>query len=188
MKKGDPRVRYTRMILQNSLIDLMKKRPISKIGIKEVCALAGVSRSTFYTHFKDVYDLLDQIAEEAFLRAEEIMHTYGIARITRRQILDTTQSVFQFIAENSGLLQVLLSENGAPGFQRRFFQKFVEMLEKALRAGTRTPADKATYECYSVFIVHGGIGLVRHWLENGMRTPIPELAKMMITLTQEIWR
>lgn len=36
---------------------LLKKKPISKITVSEICKKINISRSTFYTHFSDVYDI-----------------------------------------------------------------------------------------------------------------------------------
>ena len=56
--KMDRKTRYTRMVLQDSLIELMKEKPISKITIKELCEKADINRTTFYAHYTDQYDLL----------------------------------------------------------------------------------------------------------------------------------
>ncbi|MDR2718962.1 MAG: TetR/AcrR family transcriptional regulator, partial [Treponema sp.] len=56
--REDHRVRYTRKILKDNLISLMKERPVADIGIKEICARAEVSRSTFYVYYENVYHLL----------------------------------------------------------------------------------------------------------------------------------
>jgi hypothetical protein len=41
-----------------------------------------------------------------------------------------------------------------------------------------------TMPYYSVFLVHGAIGLIQHWLKNNMDMPIPQLAKMMMKWTE----
>ncbi|MDR1785438.1 MAG: TetR/AcrR family transcriptional regulator [Spirochaetaceae bacterium] len=189
MKKGDPRVRYTKMILKESLLELMKQRPVAKIGIKEICAAADVSRSTFYTYYKDVYDLFEQIAEETLNFVEGIMTNYEVASMrSQRALLATTETILQYIADNSNSLQVLLGENGDIGFQTRFFSKFVDLFGRVIKKNAENPVDEKTHECYSVFVVYGGIGLIRHWLKNNMHIPIPEMARMMLSLTQEARR
>jgi hypothetical protein len=45
--KENRKTRYTRMILQNSLMELMKTRPVSDISVKEICALADISGQPF---------------------------------------------------------------------------------------------------------------------------------------------
>ncbi|MMZ58446.1 DNA-binding transcriptional regulator EnvR [compost metagenome] len=66
----DLRVKRTRKLLYNALLDLMEKHPFENITVKQICDLAMVHRTTFYTHFQDKFDLLSramqQIADEEF--------------------------------------------------------------------------------------------------------------------------
>ena len=43
MKRTDARVRYTQRVLKESLLSLLKEKPINKITVKEVCELAEPS-------------------------------------------------------------------------------------------------------------------------------------------------
>jgi AcrR family transcriptional regulator len=78
-RKTDRRVRRTRDALGDALITLMREKPFDAITIQDVLDLAGVSRSTFYTHFRDKDDLFLSNADDSFhhlanlltLRAEE---------------------------------------------------------------------------------------------------------------------
>ena len=49
------------VLLANSFKELVKKKPIEKITIREITDLAGVIRPTFYNHFQDKYELLEWI-------------------------------------------------------------------------------------------------------------------------------
>ncbi|MBZ5722565.1 MAG: TetR/AcrR family transcriptional regulator [Acidobacteriia bacterium] len=53
----DRRVRRTRDALGDALVDLMHEKPFTDITVQQVLDRAGVSRSTFYTHFSDKDDL-----------------------------------------------------------------------------------------------------------------------------------
>ena len=64
MKKNDARVRYTQKVLKDSLLQLLEKKPINKITVKEVCELAELNRATFYAHYTDCPDLLESIENE----------------------------------------------------------------------------------------------------------------------------
>lgn len=59
--KDDHRVRLTKMLLHDSMLELMKDRPAGKVTVKELCEKAGVNRATFYAHYPDTYALLDEI-------------------------------------------------------------------------------------------------------------------------------
>jgi AcrR family transcriptional regulator len=190
MKREDLRIRYTRMIFRDSLIELMKNRPVSKIGIKEICALAGVSRSTFYAHYDDVNNLLEQIEEEMLVYFENTVnqHVSQMKLSNNKEKIAMYQRMLQYIADNGNSVQVLLSENGDIRFQEKFFKKFISYAQNILQSNADNPSEGNIYEGYSVFVVHGAIGLIQYWLRNNMFIPIPEMAKMLVKLMAGIER
>ena len=64
MRKTDARIRYTQRILKESLLTLLKQKPINKITVKEVCERAELNRATFYAHYSDCFALLESIEED----------------------------------------------------------------------------------------------------------------------------
>ena len=54
MEKMDARKRYTQMVLKQSFLKLLKEKPVNRITVKEVCALAQLNRATFYAHYSKV--------------------------------------------------------------------------------------------------------------------------------------
>lgn len=60
----DRRIKRTRDALSNALITLIKTTPLKKISIQSVVDIANVSRSTFYVHFDDIFDLYEQTINE----------------------------------------------------------------------------------------------------------------------------
>ena len=60
----DRRIRKTKQQLRQSLTALLKEKPIQDITVRELADLADINRGTFYLHYRDVYDLLNQIEEE----------------------------------------------------------------------------------------------------------------------------
>ena len=64
MEKLDARKRYTQMVLKQSFLELLKEKPVSRITVKEVCALAQLNRATFYAHYSDCFALKESIENE----------------------------------------------------------------------------------------------------------------------------
>ena len=60
----DLRVEKTRAAIINAFLALRAKKPLEKITVKELCALARINKSTFYTHFADLYALADTLETE----------------------------------------------------------------------------------------------------------------------------
>ncbi len=49
----------TKRALEESLKNLLWEKPLSKITVTDITEDCGISRMTFYYHFKDIYDLVD---------------------------------------------------------------------------------------------------------------------------------
>src|SRR3954467_14080767 len=63
-KKEDRRVRRTRDRLGAALVELLVQKPFDKITVQDVLDRAGVSRATFYSHFRDKNDLFLSDSDE----------------------------------------------------------------------------------------------------------------------------
>ena len=62
--KEDKRVIKTKINLKNTFIKLLLSKPFDKITIKELCDISNTSRITFYAHYKDKYDLIEDISKD----------------------------------------------------------------------------------------------------------------------------
>lgn len=57
----DKRVRKTKKNLKQTLIALLAQKPFEQLSVTEICEAASSSRITFYTHYKDKYDLVEEV-------------------------------------------------------------------------------------------------------------------------------
>ena len=57
----DARVKYTKMIIEKSFVELLKVKQLNKITVKELCDLSEINRSTFYKYYDDIFDLFDKM-------------------------------------------------------------------------------------------------------------------------------
>ena len=57
----DQREIKTKRAIKNAFLMLRAQKPIEKITIRELAALAEISKATFYLHYQDIYDLSEQI-------------------------------------------------------------------------------------------------------------------------------
>jgi AcrR family transcriptional regulator len=188
MEKVDFRVQVSRKVLQDSLLALMKEKPILHISIKEICEFAGLSRATFYAYYKDQYDLLHAIEEQTLIEAEAITRKYKMTagKTGSREITIILQDTLQFVANNSNSIQVLLSENGDSDFQKKFFRKGIEKMSQFRESATAKSPDKEADKYDLVFVIGGMFTLVQEWLKNGMDIPVPKLAKILTKLTRGV--
>jgi AcrR family transcriptional regulator len=175
------KTRYTKMVLRDSLTELMKEKSILRITIKDICELADISRSTFYAHYKDQYDLLQQIQEETITNVEKLLEKYN-DDASKNGIVRMLEEMLRYIADNGESIQVLLSENGDITFQKKIFG-FTR--QKQILKYFTGKYNNRTQEYASIFVVNGSIGLVQQWLKNNMDVPIGEMARLIVKMTQK---
>ncbi len=180
--KLDRKTRYTRMVLQNSLIELMKDKPISKITIKELCTNADINRTTFYAHYTDQFALLRQIEDDALSWAKEAI-TALLSKTDRHETMKVLEQICQYFAENSSHLQILMSEQGDVHFQKQLFTLIYE--ECGIHPLEDCSEDIAKRELNFIFVVTGSIGLIQHWLKSGLIQPANEIAEVIYNMA--IW-
>ena len=76
VRKEQKMSQVTKRALEASLKNLLLKKPLSKITINDITEDCGISRMTFYYHFKDIYDLVEWSCLEDAKRALEGKKTY----------------------------------------------------------------------------------------------------------------
>jgi Transcriptional regulator len=178
-KKEDRRVRVTKQIIRDSLIELMQEYPISKISVKMICEAADINRSTFYSHYKDQYILLNTIQQDVVNDVKKQIFSTQFFEASDSAISILVQ-LLDYVKKNTALMKILLSENGDAFFQNELMQLAQEKIIEEL------DGDKAisshTMEYLKRFALGGLICIVRYWLENDCTDSPEMLAKLMILL------
>lgn len=180
MREGDRRVRYTKMVLRESLMEILEKKPISRVSVTEICQAAGLNRGTFYAHYADPYELLTRIENELYLELEAAL-TDDIARgdidILMRNIMDV-------LDHNRDVCRVILGENGGTQFLNRILSmaRTFFMRTWALKPGAPPGAADHVYRYLSA----GSVDVIRHWLINEDARPRDEVARIISGICKSI--
>lgn len=183
--KTDRKTRYTQMVLQDSLIELMKDKPISKITIKELCEKADINRSTFYSHYTDQYNLLRIIEDDVFLWLKEAIVTV-MGKTDKSGTIQVLEEICQYVVENSRHLQVLMSEQGDIDFQKELFALIYQQC--GMSFSTSANNGFGMNEDGFIFVVNGSVGLMQHWLKNGFHKSAREMAETIYDMAFPIPR
>ena len=64
-KREDRRSKYTRMIIKDSFLNLLKEKSYDKISVSQICKNSEITRTTFYLHYSNLDDVLLETLEEA---------------------------------------------------------------------------------------------------------------------------
>ncbi|TRM10995.1 TetR/AcrR family transcriptional regulator [Lentibacillus cibarius] len=174
-QKLDRRKKYTRMALKYSLITLLKIKPISTITVKEICERADINRSTFYTHYHDQFDLLEQIEEKMIADINTYLSQYNFTR--DEESLQMTEKLLEYIAANYDICQTLLNENGDHSFERRVMDVARTFLVRNWTEKNNMDADLSEYA--GTFLISGSIYVIKQWLANNMDKPPKQIAQLI---------
>ena len=114
----DRRIKYTKMVLKDSFINLLKEKQISKISIKEICENADINRATFYAHYRDQYDLLHQIEQELIDGINQYLDSYAFSD-TANISVEALEQIFIYIKQNAKICTILLGDSGDDHFRQQ---------------------------------------------------------------------
>ena len=87
----------TKRALEQSLKNLLLKKPLTKITINDIAEDCGINRMTFYYHFKDIYDLVEWSCTEDARKALEENKTYDTWQKGFLQIFEAVRENKPFI-------------------------------------------------------------------------------------------
>lgn len=190
-EKRNRKIRYTKMVLRDSLMELMKTKSILRITVKDLCDTADICRATFYAHYKDQYDLLKQVEEETLAYFEDMLNKFTIAnncQSKNRGNRQMVEEVLQHIVSNANLIRVLLGENGSADFHNKIYSRITLKMKKLDTHHDGKDPDTKENLFYSIFMINGAINLIQFWLKDNMEVSVPELANMLVKLTRELWQ
>lgn len=99
-KRVDPRIKRTRQLLQQALMDLMREKSFQAITIQDIAERATVNRVTFYAHFEDKYALLEYTMREMIKQRLRNQLPEGIP-FSPENLTRLILTVCEFVAEIS---------------------------------------------------------------------------------------
>lgn len=102
----DIRIQKTRASIYNAFIELREKKDLEKITIRELTEIAKISKQTFYLHYKDIYDLSEQIENELI---RELMESLTYKNDILSHIKETTIELFSNATSKRKLFKTVFS-------------------------------------------------------------------------------
>lgn len=100
MKKEDLRVIKTKKNLYEALIDLLKDKSFETIKVSDICEKANVNRSTFYDHFTDKYELLEDMIKTVQESFEDELSSFEGEKNSRKFFFKLISLLYDHIFDN----------------------------------------------------------------------------------------
>lgn len=170
--KKDRRVLRTERQLEEALITLLKTKTIQQISVKELAEAADITRATFYTHYRDAYDMLLHLQNALIQQIIEMIND-----TTGKDPKDFFLRLFSYFANEVRHPEILFIATGdGSAFERVGFTiRDNYMLHWTDKDERHSAVD---YEYYRTYMIFGCISVLHLWLENGMKESPEAMAEL----------
>ena len=180
-RKENQRVMLTKRLVREALIGLLETKSIERISIRELCAQAGINRSTFYAHYGSQADVLADIASHYLADISRVIAAADIR--DQSDVIQRVTTVLEYMQSHIQLSRMLLGNYADKSFAVRLISlpQIQEMLSGAL-AGTE---EVEKQDCI-VFTVNGSYRLIEEWI-NAEDRVLPQIeARNILTLARRV--
>jgi len=163
----------------DAFMELYSKNSIEKIGIKKITDLAGLNRGTFYLHYQDIYDLLNQV-ESKYHTISKYIATYSVEALFNNSSLEDALPNKEFYESNLKYYKILLCIDNKSNLPQLIKTELKEAFRQKYNILTK---DNTTLNEYALeFISSAHVATLIHWINNDMIIPLNELSKLMQNL------
>ncbi|MDO4545403.1 MAG: TetR/AcrR family transcriptional regulator [Bacillota bacterium] len=173
----DRRIRKTKAAIKQGFMQLLiKEKDIRKISVRQLTDLVDISRGTFYLHYPDLYELLEEIEQEVMQEFSDTLEAHEPVSL-KDTPLPLINDILAFLVKNKDIAQILLGE--------RVDMSFSYKLQNVIKAKcfldwteiySRKQADRFDY--YYAFIFSGCLNLFMTWIEGGMKESQETIVKL----------
>jgi AcrR family transcriptional regulator len=175
----DLRVRRTRKLLQQAFIECTIEKGFAALTVRDITERAMVNRSTFYRHYLDKYDLLEQYINEMLAlledqeeRAEAHLHD------APSNLID----LLKHVQQEASFYRVMLGAKADSLFEQRFCQKtekrFISYFNQAFSERMSEP-DAPPLDLKDHIIAAAGRGAIVWWLDQEQSCSPEQLADFL---------
>ena len=130
---SDLRTIRTYKLLKGALLELLSKNSFDSIRVNDICDLAMVHRTTFYSHFSDKYELLDYVIHDI---EKEILSDFSTSQFnsTKEFYSNLIMSLLNYIGSNKVFYRNMMKNNYSAGIITIFHNSAIthisEIIEK----------------------------------------------------------
>ena len=141
-------------LLKESVIELVSRSPVEKVSVDQICENCGVSRRSFYNHFKDKHELICWVYISI---VEDNIREHGSELTLHTQI----ESLVNSICDLSGFYQNAVRYTGQNNFRESILEPLIESVRSLITDVYRDEISPELDESIA-FFVYGCIGYMEH--------------------------
>lgn len=170
------RVRMTKSMMKEALLELLEKKPLDKITVKDICESADVNRSTFYSYYESIEQLLLEIEDDVLNQLP--MNPDSSEDYSNEHFLSALEEFFDYVRDNERLFRILIVQRDSSSFNHRLVNTIMEKYRSVLKIKDELIA-RYTY----VYCVSGVIGMLKEWINGNFPISTREFAQIVLQMS-----
>lgn len=176
----DRRAARTQKNLKKALLQLLKEKDLKDLSVTEVTQYAHCNRVTFYSHYKDLQELLTSIFDD-YLKDLTDYFRKSFKNLERFSSNDEQRHlpIFEFIYQNQFVFSLILKGEVLPGSQNQFCESLVEVSTNELRLEEQTNIE---VPALNYFTTYGSLGFFLYWIHQDFKDSPEVMAKKLAYL------
>ena len=176
-KTNDRRVRKTQKAIFDALAELLTKKELEKITVKEVIEKADVSRVTFYNHYLDIFDLHEKYEESIMLEIASL-----VLELDTVSYKDFFTRLISYVNENRSSFIMIFSP-GSTNKMRLQLENMIEgLLMQLYLEGNEGVKQNDTIGYMNYYRAQGMISVIQKWVREEFRTTEENIIRLMTVL------
>ncbi len=154
---------FTKKAIVETFIDLLNEKPLKKISVTEIVNRCGITRNTFYYHFKDIYDLLEVAMEES--------NTFKESNCINSTHHERVLAFTSYIMKNKRAVYHIYNSMNRAHFIKYFTSLSEDFVRQyVVKQAEGLPVTEEDIDLTTAFLKHAFVGLFMEWLNEGLKS------------------
>ncbi|MBO0959064.1 TetR/AcrR family transcriptional regulator [Neobacillus sp. MM2021_6] len=183
----DKRVMRTKRLIRDALTVLMEEKGFEGVTVRNLTEKAKINRGTFYLHYRDKYDLLEQSEEEILQGIEKLIKKFdpieAIAFTSQSEPVPVILKLFEYFQDNSSFMKVILGPKGNAAFQVKLKELIKKMFLQKIAENLKREDILVPLEFFIAYVSSAHLGVVQQWLESNMEKTPREMTIILTSMT-----
>jgi len=173
----DRRVRKTKQALRTGLAELLDKKNIQQITVKELADKVDIHRSTFYANFEDIGDLYNHMEDVAL---EEIGSIISSGYVFEPKTF--FEMLLSYISNNQQICNLFFGGRVSKSFHNRITELFLDSYLDYLCKKYNLDRKNEQLKYYELFCFAGTLAIIEKWVNGEISYSSKELVKMLVDI------
>ena len=148
----DRRIKKTEDQILQATLRLLQTQKMEDLTVKEICNEANVSRSTFYLHYTEPKDIVEQLYNDVAVTLTNILDNFDLSSSNHASYKEFLVAIFEEVEMYKDYFAVLLTTGYHSDFRRRL-KKILE--DKILNDNMYRYRNIKAFEYYMSFVISG---------------------------------